>query len=207
MDYVYIMATKSAIKIGVSSNPEYRLKQLQTSNSDKVTLVHKEPMSTRRQAFNIETRMLNAYSKYKSRGEWFVGLSVVKAKKTLIAIKKWHDTYVDKEQRDVCERIREYVGSQNLVNFINTARESESCSFVVEVMYKPERNVLNCLYAVTKPEYNVKRGTSNLRAIQHMGHINKHGTVFREYENWRTDDRVFMFLDEEYLLPAYQHND
>jgi hypothetical protein len=69
MNYVYFIADleKDVVKIGVSKNPKSRLKQLQTSNSNRLALlgyIYGE---------KAEEQYLHClFGKYKLSGEWFI---------------------------------------------------------------------------------------------------------------------------------------
>lgn len=56
------------IKIGISKNPEERLRTLQTSNSRELRLLHVRPAPNR---FRDERALHSDASAYKIRGEWF----------------------------------------------------------------------------------------------------------------------------------------
>ena len=71
-DYVYLIKKSSGgIKIGVSKNPESRLKQLQTSCGEKLSIVARLPFKSRKQAFEFEKILHIKFSKYRIGGEWF----------------------------------------------------------------------------------------------------------------------------------------
>lgn len=74
-DYVYIISNDLGyIKVGVSKNPERRVKQLQTGNEHKLTLLFKEEFNcTRSHLLRIEKdlhKQLRSIST-KCIGEWF----------------------------------------------------------------------------------------------------------------------------------------
>lgn len=70
---LYIIgAEKDLYKIGISDNPERRLKQLQTGNGHKLKLIDKFKIENERV---IEKRLHNMLWQYKSvlgKNEWFV---------------------------------------------------------------------------------------------------------------------------------------
>ena len=68
MDYVYFIADleKDVVKIGTSKSPKSRLKQLQTSNSNRLALLGYIEGNV------SEERYLHKYfSKYRLSGKWF----------------------------------------------------------------------------------------------------------------------------------------
>lgn len=75
-DYIYIIFDEinNSIKVGVSKNPNKRLKQLQTSNPNPLTLLFTEELSCNRQrTLQIEKLIHNEIHSQglKQRGEWF----------------------------------------------------------------------------------------------------------------------------------------
>ena len=75
MDYVYIISNnQDAIKVGISKHPDKRLKQLQTSNPNKLSLLFTEEFEcSRNHLLKIEKlihRELTNISKGRV-GEWF----------------------------------------------------------------------------------------------------------------------------------------
>ena len=68
MSFVYFIADleKDVVKIGVSKNPKSRLKQLQTSNSNKLALLGYIEGN-----FPEEKQLHLYFGKYKKEGEWF----------------------------------------------------------------------------------------------------------------------------------------
>jgi hypothetical protein len=68
--YVYLLQTSESgtYKIGISKNPEKRVKELQTGNPEIITI--KEKFLTE-YYFNIETSLHGYYAPDHKRGEWF----------------------------------------------------------------------------------------------------------------------------------------
>lgn len=68
--FVYLMQSleNGYYKIGISKNPNTRLKQLQTGNSSKIKIIETFESDLAR---NIETTLHNRYSHIKKNGEWF----------------------------------------------------------------------------------------------------------------------------------------
>lgn len=75
MDYMYIISNnQDAIKVGISKQPEKRLKQLQTSNPNKLSLLFTEEFEcSRNHLLKIEKLVhKELYNVSKQRvGEWF----------------------------------------------------------------------------------------------------------------------------------------
>jgi hypothetical protein len=69
--FVYLINenTTNLYKIGVSNNPEKRLKSLQTSNGNKLLLVAQFQTSFN---FKLEKFVHQQYHKNKQEGEWFL---------------------------------------------------------------------------------------------------------------------------------------
>jgi predicted GIY-YIG superfamily endonuclease len=67
-DKLYIMQCNNYIKIGVSKNPERRIKSLQTGNPYKIKLILAIEDSA---AYDLEYQFHKYYEKEKSVGEWF----------------------------------------------------------------------------------------------------------------------------------------
>jgi predicted GIY-YIG superfamily endonuclease len=68
--YVYLISDTNSYsyKIGVSNNPEKRIKSLQTGNDNKLKIIHKVQC----QYYNdVETALHNSYQFFKINGEWF----------------------------------------------------------------------------------------------------------------------------------------
>lgn len=70
MSYIYLIQSleNSRYKIGVSKNPNLRIKQLQTGNSSPLKLVCKYRSEF---AYKIEKVLQGRYSYLKKEGEWF----------------------------------------------------------------------------------------------------------------------------------------
>lgn len=74
-DYIYIIGNeKGYIKVGVSKHPEKRIKQLQTGNAQKLTLLFTEEFEcSRKHLLHIENaihKQLKQMAKH-CEGEWF----------------------------------------------------------------------------------------------------------------------------------------
>ena len=69
MRSVYLIrGNDSNYKIGIAKNPKQRLKQLQTGNSDKLTLIETYESEF---ASKIESALHHWYGHARSEGEWF----------------------------------------------------------------------------------------------------------------------------------------
>lgn len=60
----------SSVKIGVSANPDRRVKQLQTGHEAKLSVFHRETVDSKK-AKPLETLVHRALAHKKIRGEWF----------------------------------------------------------------------------------------------------------------------------------------
>jgi hypothetical protein len=69
MRYVYLIrGNDGKYKIGIAKNPFQRINQLQTGNSDKLTLIETYLSEN---ASKIESALHNRYSHVRNVGEWF----------------------------------------------------------------------------------------------------------------------------------------
>ena len=70
MKYVYLIRSEETgmYKVGVSKHPKKRIKQLQTGNSEDLTLIHSFPSHY---PHKVEVALHNGYAPNKKRGEWF----------------------------------------------------------------------------------------------------------------------------------------
>lgn len=68
--YVYLIsdANSYSYKIGISNNPEKRLKTLQTGNEKSLKIIHKVLCENYN---NVETALHNKYNFLRVNGEWF----------------------------------------------------------------------------------------------------------------------------------------
>ena len=64
----FINSTENYYKIGVSSNPKKRIKQLQTGNLDKLTLFYEFKSNY---PFKLEKALHNKFNLTNKNGEWF----------------------------------------------------------------------------------------------------------------------------------------
>jgi len=68
--YVYLISDINTYtyKIGISKNPEKRIKSLQTGNEKLLKIIHKVPCENYNE---VETALHNQYKFLKINGEWF----------------------------------------------------------------------------------------------------------------------------------------
>lgn len=68
--HIYLIKSNESdrYKIGISKNPKNRVKQLQTGNSEKLTLISSYESEYYKQ---IEVSLHNRFSHLKKEGEWF----------------------------------------------------------------------------------------------------------------------------------------
>lgn len=73
--YIYIITNGEDYKVGVSVDPKKRLKQLQTGNSKKLTIVSTFEVSAD-DVYKMEKEAHREIQiRYEKRGEWFKGAS------------------------------------------------------------------------------------------------------------------------------------
>lgn len=70
MKYVYLIQNleDGKFKIGVSKNPDVRLKSVQTGNGSELKLFDKYPSEI---PYKVETALHNFHSYCRKKGEWF----------------------------------------------------------------------------------------------------------------------------------------
>ena len=69
---VYVMQdADSRIKVGISVDPEKRLKTIQTGQGRKVSLIREYPYPDERSAFAVESSLHRRLSRFRMMGEWF----------------------------------------------------------------------------------------------------------------------------------------
>lgn len=84
--YVIYDTGRDRIKIGRSSNPEARLKTLQTSNSDELILqMKKERIHSKK----FETWLHRQFAQNRKRGEWFEGVTAEEVSSKLMGCLLW----------------------------------------------------------------------------------------------------------------------
>lgn len=105
--FLYVICeseNSSSVKIGISSNPDRRVKQLQTGHESKLCVFHRETVDPAK-AKPLETLVHRALSHKKIRGEWF-DLSPHDA---ILEIKHTIIRYGDIEDLDVLVRNRSLI--------------------------------------------------------------------------------------------------
>ena len=89
MKSVYLIRNNdSKYKIGIATNPNKRIKQLQTGNSDELKIIETYKSKN---ASKIETTLHNQYSFKRKIGEWFE-LSVEEEVNFIMACKRIDET-------------------------------------------------------------------------------------------------------------------
>lgn len=77
--YVYfIQAGCGDIKIGVSRNPEERLRDLQTANNRRLSLIAKMPHASKLDAMGTERLFHRRFARYRKHGKWFKSVIIKK---------------------------------------------------------------------------------------------------------------------------------
>ncbi len=73
MTYLYFISNErqKVVKIGITNNPQKRLKTFQTAHYEKLIILKVVKVSNRMLAFQLETALHKKFQKYHIRGEWF----------------------------------------------------------------------------------------------------------------------------------------
>lgn len=71
--YIYIISDGEQFKVGVSFDPDKRLRTMQTGNRRKLTLEHIE---LKNEPYKVEKVVHRQLQKYRTNGEWFEGCSL-----------------------------------------------------------------------------------------------------------------------------------
>jgi hypothetical protein len=78
--YLYFMRSGSGnndpVKIGVATNPEKRIYELQTGNPQPIRLLAKIKLPSRACAYDLESWLHRRFSHAKMNGEWFVSRGI-----------------------------------------------------------------------------------------------------------------------------------
>jgi predicted GIY-YIG superfamily endonuclease len=69
--FVYVLTNGMDYKVGISVNPEKRIKQLQTGNGDTLSLVWTKRVRDRDAARSFERDIHRGLKQCKKEGEWF----------------------------------------------------------------------------------------------------------------------------------------
>jgi len=69
--FVYVMGWMGKVKIGISRDPEKRLRQLQLANPGEVRILHLRAFSTRPSAAFVERALHKKFAAHRLLGEWF----------------------------------------------------------------------------------------------------------------------------------------
>ena len=68
---VYFISDGDCIKIGKSDNVERRLKEFQTGNSKKLSVVRTIPCKSPKEAYDLEFFFHKMFKPFKQNGEWY----------------------------------------------------------------------------------------------------------------------------------------
>ncbi len=131
--YVYFIVGGSLVKIGLSCNVERRLKELQTSNPTKLTLAHKIQTSSEAQAYFLENQLHKRYEKLRQRGEWFKGLSIVRAVRKAEKLLEWHNEAVEKDKNILLNRLRDLVPPSVYIQFFEESAKLGATQYCFDV--------------------------------------------------------------------------
>jgi len=97
--YIYLIKSGTGrcapIKIGIASNPDKRILELQIGNPKLLTLVCKMKASSRKHAEHIEHSLHKYFNRVHIRGEWFRGqnINLVKAFSEINEVLTYEDVY------------------------------------------------------------------------------------------------------------------
>jgi len=69
--FLYCIASADAVKIGITTDVDSRLKALQTANPQTLKLVDALPMISKNKAKQVEQLIHKCFKKYRLKGEWF----------------------------------------------------------------------------------------------------------------------------------------
>lgn len=188
--YVYVIKNKDRCKVGVSGDPSRRLKQLQTSNPDKLTLASSVLMSSKQQAYYIESYIHDKFKRYKIRGEWFKNIDPSVFSDNIRKIKVKHDSNVEYKRKSYQEDILKEVGKDNLEGFLDEMKGKGATQFSVDISDYGLESTPLCLYA------SKGSGGKKSKVRQFLGAICKAG-VFRIKQDsvFSSKGRKFFILD------------
>ena len=186
---VYFITDGKNVKIGVSNEIKKRLKQLQTSNAEKLTIAYTLPMDSRLQAYYIEKSLHAVYKKIRKQGEWFHNLSLIKAIQKAEKLQDKHREAIEKPRTVLIERLRETVGGVVLDTFIREAKAQGATQFALDTSDYGFVNIPMCLYAMTSTNR-----TGRDRKL--VGHLNKNKSVLYETRDtiWSDKGRTLLQL-------------
>lgn len=88
LSYIYIITNGTYFKIGFSKNPERRVKQLQTGNSDKLSLLYSVKIDIA--PIKVIETIVHRQFPHKISGEWYSG-NFEEIKQTIDYIKIRYD--------------------------------------------------------------------------------------------------------------------
>jgi T5orf172 domain. len=69
--YLYFIKSGAYVKIGISTDPKARIRELSTGNPDQLVLIGKLPFDDRTDAGMEESRWHAKFETERVRGEWF----------------------------------------------------------------------------------------------------------------------------------------
>lgn len=69
--FIYVIGRPDGpVKIGISADPICRVRELQTGCPFRLTILHREPLPSRRKALEIEEMVLAVHCESRLAGEW-----------------------------------------------------------------------------------------------------------------------------------------
>ncbi len=84
--FIYVISDGTGFKIGVSVDPDERLKSLQSSNRATLTLEYTIHKNT---PYKVESYLHRELRNYRGNGEWFEGITLNDIKRTLLLCTEW----------------------------------------------------------------------------------------------------------------------
>lgn len=91
--YVYVLASNpdGPVKIGISNDPDRRVRQLQTGHAEPLRVLHREPVGDAARAKAFETLIHRNVAHLRRRGEWFAMSGEQAVKQVLFAVMTYDD--------------------------------------------------------------------------------------------------------------------
>lgn len=110
--YVYIIGPEfinNSIKIGISNNPQKRLKTFQTAQNTKLKIWNLFEVDSKKHAVNIEKTAHIRLQKWKQEGEWFdvspeMAYSIIDEIVNPEKYKKLHDAEKEKQLKELAKK-------------------------------------------------------------------------------------------------------
>lgn len=118
--YVYLIQAESGpVKIGIATDPNRRLSELQTANYELLTLLYRLECNSLTDAQQLETVLHRRYAQQRIRGEWFDSdpINIIEDIEMAIGIAQIF-------KRVFVERVEETITTQSSFSKMSNAREA-----------------------------------------------------------------------------------